>query len=295
MKLTFLGTSSMLPTHDRNHSAIFLEYKEQGILIDCGEGTQRQLRIAGIKPSKLSKILITHFHGDHVLGIPGVIQNLSAHNYSKTLEIYGPKGTKASINHLLSGIIFQGKIQLKIKELSQGIFYKNKDFQLEAKKLNHGNVPCIGYSFKEADKLKINTEYLKKFNLTQHPILKQLQAGKSITWQGKKIPVKQATLKNPGKKLAFILDTRYCQQAIALAKNSSVIIAESTWLEKEKKSQGFHLSAKDAALIAKKSKSNQLILTHFSQKYKSLEELEKEAKEIFSNTIMARDFLTLEI
>src|SRR3989338_5975414 len=204
----------MLPTIERNHSSIFLEYKEHGILIDCGEGTQKQLRIAHIKPSKISKLLITHFHGDHVLGIPGLIQNLSAHDYSSCLEIYGPKGTKANIKKMLSGIIFQGKINMKINEISDGIFYSNQDFSLESRKLQHGNIPCIGYAFHEKDKLKINTEYTKQFSLLQHPILKQLQQGKSIVWKGKKISVKKATIKKPGKKIAIILDTRYCSQAI---------------------------------------------------------------------------------
>ncbi len=285
----------MLPTHDRNHSSIFLDYNQEGILIDCGEGTQKQLRIAHIKPNKISKILITHFHGDHVLGIPGIIQNLAAHDYQETLEIFGPKGTKSNIKKLLSGIIFQGKINMKIQEISSGIFYKNSQFSLQAAKLNHGNVPCLGYSFIEKDKLKINLEYTKKFNLIQHPILKQLQSGKSIKWQGKTISVKQGTIKKPGKKITFILDTRYCQQAIKLAKSSDLLISESTWLEPEKKQHGHHLSAKDAALIAKNSKSKKLILTHFSQRYSNLSEFEKEAKEVFLNTTVARDFLTVEV
>ena len=97
----------MIPTRERNHSSILISYKDQGILVDCGEGTQRQLRIAGIKPSKITKLLITHWHGDHVLGIPGLIQNLAAHNYKNTLEICGPKGSKKYLRNLLSGIVIQ--------------------------------------------------------------------------------------------------------------------------------------------------------------------------------------------
>ena len=116
INITFLGTSSMIPTEDRNHSSIFLSYKNEGILIDCGEGTQRQLRIKKIKPSKITKLLITHWHGDHVLGIPGLIQNLGAHNYSKTLEIYGPKNSKkylsitADFSFLLCNVLMVIKI-----------------------------------------------------------------------------------------------------------------------------------------------------------------------------------------
>ncbi len=107
MKITFLGTSSMLPTKERNHSAIFIRYKNEGFLIDCGEGTQRQFRLANIPTTKVTKLLITHFHGDHVLGIPGLIQSLGTNNYKETLEIYGPRETEYRIKLMLSSIILK--------------------------------------------------------------------------------------------------------------------------------------------------------------------------------------------
>ncbi|PIN72584.1 ribonuclease Z, partial [Candidatus Woesearchaeota archaeon CG10_big_fil_rev_8_21_14_0_10_45_5] len=96
-EIVFLGTSSMVPTKERNHSSFFLGFRAEGILFDCGEGTQRQLKIAGINPNRITKILISHWHGDHTLGIPGLLQTLAANKYDKTLKIYGPKGTKKSI------------------------------------------------------------------------------------------------------------------------------------------------------------------------------------------------------
>ena len=101
MKITFLGTGAMLPTKERNPNAIFISYNSEGILIDCAEGTQKQLRLAGISPTKVTKLLITHWHGDHVLGIPGLIQSLGASNYTKKLEIYGPQGSK---NFFMNGL-----------------------------------------------------------------------------------------------------------------------------------------------------------------------------------------------
>ena len=294
MKITFLGTSAMLPTQDRNHSAIFLEHQQEGILIDCGEGTQKQLRIAHIKPSKISKILITHFHGDHMLGIPGIIQNLATHNYQSQLEIYGPPGLKSRIKKLLSGIIFQGRLDMKIHEISPGIFLKNKEFSLEARKLNHGNVICYGYAFKEADKLKINTEYTKKFGLTQHPVLRSLQQGRSILWKGKKIAVKLATFKRPGKKIAFILDTKPCPAASTLAKNADLAIIEPTWRDSKNKT-GYHLTAEEAAGIAKAARCKKLALTHFSQRYQDVTEFELVAKKLFPNTTAAKDFMVIEV
>ena len=293
--ITFLGTSAMIPTRERNHSSILISYKDQGILVDCGEGTQRQLRIAGIKPSKITKLLITHWHGDHVLGIPGLIQNLAAHNYKNTLEICGPKGSKKYLRNLLSGIVMQEKIKYEIKELSSGMFYKN-DFTLEAAPLNH-IIPCLAYSFREKDRRKINLDYLKKFNLTQHPLLGNLQKGKNIIYKGKKILASKATNIIPGKKITIIMDTAPTKNAVKIAKNSDLLIAESTWSKDLEKfvMKRKHLTAELAAKMAKQANAKKLILTHFSQRYNDIKQLEAEAKKVFKNTVLAEDFMQINI
>ena len=296
INITFLGTSSMIPTKERNHSSLLITYKNEGILVDCGEGTQRQLRIAGIRPGKITKLLITHWHGDHVLGIPGLIQNLAAHNYTKTLEIYGPKGSKKYLKNMMSGIILKERTKYVVKEISRGIFYKDLEFTLEATPVEHGT-PCLAYSFKEQDKRKINLSYLKKFKLKQHPLLGKLQKGKSITYQGKKISVKKATNLIPGKKITIVMDTAPTKSALTLAKNSDLLITESTWgsemeaLAKKRK----HLTSNLAAEMAKKAKVKKLILTHFSQRYKELESLKKQAQKIFKNIELAKDFMEVQL
>ncbi|MBI2508248.1 ribonuclease Z [Candidatus Woesearchaeota archaeon] len=293
--ITFLGTSAMIPTKERNHSSILISYKDQGILIDCGEGTQRQLRIAGIKPGKITKLLITHWHGDHTLGIPGLIQNLAAHNYKSTLEIYGPKGSKKYLKSLLSGIVMQERIKYEVKELSSGIFYKNS-FTLEAAQLNH-IIPCLAYSFKEKDRRKINLNYLKKFDLTQHPLLGDLQKGKNIVYKGKKILASKATNVIPGKKITIIMDTAPANSAVKIAKNSDILIAESTWSKDLEKfvMKRKHLTAEIAAKMAKQANAKKLILTHFSQRYNDIDQLEMEAKKVFKNTILAEDFMQINV
>ena len=139
MKLTFLGTSSMLPTEDRNTTAIILNHKAENILIDCGEGTQRQLRKAHISPAKITRLLITHWHGDHVLGIPGLLETLAKQNYTKTLYIYGPKGTKKYFKEMHKTFISQyNEIKIKIKEITKNeIFIDEKDFTVSSLKLDH--------------------------------------------------------------------------------------------------------------------------------------------------------------
>jgi ribonuclease Z len=294
MKITFLGTGAMLPTKERNTTAIFISYNNEGILIDCGEGTQKQLRYAGISHFKITKVLITHWHGDHVIGIPGLLQTLGASNYNKKLEIYGPKGSISFFRNMLNGLAFKFRIKCELKELSEGKFFENNDFYLIANKVKH-SINCLSYSLIEKDKLKINLNYTKKFGLTQHPLLGELQRGKDVVYNGKKIKVKDATTIKKGKRICFILDTYYDKKLINICKNADLLVSESTWLEKDKRIDKEHLSAKDAGLLAKRAKVKKLILTHFSQRYKNLDEILKEARKEFKNTEVAKDLMRFEI
>lgn|SRR3989344_674742 len=299
IRLTFLGTSSMLPTRERNHSSILLQYLNEGIMIDCGEGTQKQLRIANIPPTKITKLLITHFHGDHVLGIPGLLHCLVADNYQKKLEIYGPIGTKKYIDYMMKGISFKEfkRLNYSITELSSSrVFYKDKNFSLKCGKANH-NIPTLTYSFIENYKRKINLKYIAKFGLKTHPLLGQLQKGKDISYNGHKIKAKDATIIKKGRKITVILDTAVSSSLSSFAKDSDLLVCESTWAEDMERftEKRKHLTSKQAAQIAKKAKAKKLILTHFSQRYKNLEELLKEAKKVFKNTELAKDFMKIEI
>lgn len=285
----------MQPTKERSLFSILLNYENENILIDCGEGTQRQLKIADLKATKLTKILISHLHGDHIFGLPGLMQNLEVNNYSGLIEIYGPKGIKEFFDFLFRLGVFE-RLRYKITEIKEGIVCEGKSYCIKALKLDHRGA-CYGFEFKEKDRRKIDINYLKKFGLKQHPILKNLQQGKSIIWDNKRIDVNKATKLIKGKKISFILDTRYCDNCIKLAKDSDILISEATYLDelKEKAEEYKHLTAKQAALIAKKSKSKKLILTHFSQRYKDINEILKEAKTVFKNTECAEDFMKVKI
>ncbi|MFH1456402.1 MAG: ribonuclease Z [archaeon] len=294
--LTFLGTGCMMPTKDRSMIAMLLSYANENILIDCGEGTQRQFRLAGIKPTKITKILITHWHGDHTLGLAGLLQTLTGNEYSGTLELYGPEGSKTYVKKMFE--MFKGniKLDLKVFEISSGKFFESQDFYLEALPLKH-STPCLGYSFVEKDKHKIQMEKLEELGLKRNPLIKKLQVGEDIKWEGKIIKASEVTSVKKGKKVTFILDTLYCENAIKLAKEADVLICESTHDKalKAKAKEYNHLTSEDAATIAKKAKVDQLVLTHFSQRYKHTSILRKEAKMIFSNVVCAKDFLRFTI
>ncbi|MBI2108071.1 MBL fold metallo-hydrolase, partial [Candidatus Woesearchaeota archaeon] len=134
MQITFMGTSSMVPTKERNQIGVFVRTGSEGILIDCGEGIQRQFKIAGVSLTEITKILISHWHGDHVLGLPGLIQTLSSSDYSGTLEIYGPKETRKRFVSMFRTFVFDRKIDLKIHEIKKQVFFENDDLKLEAYK-----------------------------------------------------------------------------------------------------------------------------------------------------------------
>jgi ribonuclease Z len=286
----------MVPTKERNHSSVLLTYGSEGILVDCGEGTQRQLRLAGIPANKITKVLISHWHGDHVLGLPGLLQTLGSFEYSKPLEVYGPKGTKKHFSYMKGAFFFEERFEVSIKEVSRGVFLENKDFILEALPLEH-SVPCLGYRFIEKDKRKMRLDVIKKIGIPEGPLLGRLQEGKNVKFKGRKISPDEVTYRKKGKSIAFIFDTALCKNCILLAKEADILVSEATYADEleEKAGKYKHLTARQAAMIANNANVKKLVLTHFSQRYKSLDKIETEAREVFDNTICAKDFMRLNI
>jgi ribonuclease Z len=296
MELVFLGTSCMVPTKERNHTSVFLSFKGEGLLVDCGEGTQRQLKIAGIRPTRVTKILISHWHGDHVLGIPGLIQTLGASEYNQALEIYGPKGTKAHIKAMFDAFVFDRQFEIKVKEISSGTFFENKDFKLSALPLKHG-IATLGYAFEEKDRRRINVAFIKKLGIPEGPLLGKLQQGESVTFKGKKVKVEEATRIVAGKKIAFVLDTMPCENAYKIAEGADLLVSEAAYTSKlkDKAEQYKHMTAKEAGLIASRSSVKELILTHFSARYKNTLDLQEDAQTVFDNVRCAEDLMKVRL
>lgn len=296
IKITFLGTSDSIPSATRNHSAILLTYKGENILVDCGEGTQRQFRKARLNPGKITRLLITHWHGDHVLGIPGLLQTLALSGYNKTLFVYGPKGTKILMKALLKLFAIKEKIKIEVKEVN-GKFLDTEEFYLEAKKMQHGT-SCNAYSFVKKGLIRINKSKLKKYKIPTGKHLAKLKQGKNITFKGKKYSAKDLTFKEEDKKVSFILDTSMNKNAVLLAKNSDLFICESSFASdlKDKAKERKHLTSEQAAEIAKKSKSKKLILTHLSQRYDNdKKKILNEAKKVFKNTSLINDLDVINV
>ena len=295
VEITFLGTSSMQPTKKRNHSGLLLTYKSENILLDCGEGTQRQMRIAGIKPAKITRLLISHWHGDHVFGIPGLMSTMGADQYAKKLVIYGPKGTHQYLKNLWKSFAAKNIIEHVVHEVSTGKFFENDDFILEAQPLLH-SVPCVGFKFIEKDRRRIDVAKAKKLKLAG-PVLGKLQQGKTIIVKGKKIKADAMTYIVEGKKVAYIADTVPCKGANLLAKDVDLLISEGTHLDdiKQKTEKYMHLTVKQAALLASENNAKKLIVTHLSKRYKSVADIASEARTYFDNSIIAEDFMRVKV
>jgi len=301
IKLQFLGTSGSVPTETRGMPAVYIQYRGNRILFDCGEGTQRQMRIAKIPFMKLDKIFISHFHADHCLGLGGMIQTMDLFKRNKKLEIYGPK----SVHDVIEKVITTGHFvlegfdleinELKPRKVTQ--IYANQDYIIKCALLDH-TVPSIGYSFEEAPKRKFLKKKALALGVPEGILFKRLQEGENVKMGSKTIKPDDVLGKAvQGKKITYIPDTRPCAAAVELAKGSDILVHDSTFSHELQESaiEGKHSTAKEAAEIAKRAKVGKLYLNHFSQRYTDLKDLKKEAREVFSDTHIANDFDSIVI
>ena len=295
--IVFLGTGSAIPTLSRNHNAIIFNYKNRNFLIDCGEGTQRQIRKAKLNICKITDILITHMHGDHIFGLPGLLHTLSKSGYNRELMIYCPKGAAKKMKQFLDLTGVHG-IDYKIKEV-RGKFIDNPYFSISSLALDH-DVTCNGYMFEEKDRLRIDKKKLSKYNIKGKEVGKLIRK-KNVKIDGKLIKYKDLTFLEKGRKISFVFDTKYCSNVDKLIKNSDVAVMEGVFLGntsigKEMSKKYKHLTLEESARAGKKGKVKELIISHISQRYEFKEKfLLKEVKKIYKNVRIANDLMKVTI
>lgn len=306
MELEFLGTGAGLPAKHRNVTSIALRLlaeRNAVWLFDCGEGTQMQILHTTIKPRKIEKIFISHLHGDHIFGLPGLITSRSNQAGDKPLEIYGPRGLEDFIRTSLKISKTHLNYPLKFIEISsdEQTLFEDEQFIVSCKKLDHG-IASYGFRVAEKDhKGELQVEKLKALGIQPGPVYGKLKQGESITLaDGRIVEGKDFVGEDKKGRIITILgDTRYTTNAIALAEDADVLVHESTFNKHEEKlaKSYYHSTTQQAAKVAKKAGVNQLILTHISARYlnKDAIELEKEAQEVFSQTTIAKDFYWLEV
>ncbi|MCW1297521.1 MAG: ribonuclease Z [Candidatus Rehaiarchaeum fermentans] len=269
MESILLGTSSAFPTEERNHPSLYLNLNGKKILIDCGEGTQRQIRIAKLSP-EIDYIFITHWHADHSLGIVGIISSAKMLKLNLP-HIFGPKGTKKKIEELLNVFGIDAKISVtEINAPKEKKILDIDNFEVFAINLKH-TIPCLGYKIKEKDRIKINKEFLIKNGIKEGPYLKNLTLGKDIEYKGKIIKAKDATFKLKGKIIAYITDTKKIKSIEKFVKDADLLFIESTFMSELKKEANlyYHLSIEDSLKIAKLARVKKTVLIHISQRYKN--------------------------
>ena len=297
MELTFLGTSSAVPSKHRNHASIALKAFGEVMLFDCGEGTQRQLANAKISPMKIDKIFISHLHGDHILGLPGLIQSMGFRGRVEPLHIYGPAGIN-QLNEVISHFgYFTIEFPIKFHDLFEGKIIENEEYIIECVKTKH-NVDNLAYSICEKKKPRFLREKAIELGVSPGPDFGKLHNGFEVK-VGEKVIKPEQVLgeKRHGLKIVYSGDTKPCEAMIEFAKGSSVLIHESTYKTEDeiKATNNFHSTAAQAAKIAKEANVEKLILTHISTRYTNTDDLEKEAIEVFENSKVAYDFMNLEL
>ncbi len=291
--IVILGCSSQQPTRMRNHGAYLVRWNDEGLLFDPGEGTQRQFIFANVAPPVVTRIFISHFHGDHCLGLGSILMRLNLDKVTHPIHCYYPASGKRYFDRLRYGTIYHEIINVIEHPVTQpGLVHDDGKFRIEALELDHG-VDNLAWRITEPDTRKFDRNKLQAFGV-KGSLVKELEDKGIIIIDGQTVSLDDVSKIRAGDSIAVVIDTRYCQNAIDIARNAQVLICESTYLEEhiDLAKKHFHLTARQAATIAKQAGVHQLILTHFSARYQNLRPFEEEAKSVFPNTYVADDLLT---
>jgi len=298
MKLIFLGTSAAQPTENRGLSCVCLERDGEILMFDAGEAAQISYLKSGLGWNKKMKIFITHLHGDHCIGLLGLLQTMTMQQRTEPLEIYGPNGIEEFIAANIKVLNFGLSFSVIITIVKEGIIFDSKIYSIHACKANH-SVITYSYLFEEKDKPgRFNLEKAKILGIPEGKLWNQLQNGFEIKI-GEKIIIPQQVLgeKRHGKKIGISGDTIPTKELEKFFENCDYLVFDSTFLDEteERAQETFHSTAKQAALLSKNAKVKNLILTHFSARYKDETRHLEEAKQIHDSVITAKDFLEIDI
>jgi len=289
--LVILGSAAQQPTRYRNHSGYLFRWNNEGFLFDPGEGTQRQFIFAEVAPPVVNRIFISHFHGDHCLGLGSMLMRLNLDKVAHPIHCYYPASGKKYFDRLRYGTIYHENIEVIEHPVEEeGVVHDDGNFQIECVFLEHG-VENIGWRVTEKDTRKFDKEKLKSCGV-KGPLVSKLHREGSLKIDGKTVLLDDVSAIRKGESIAVVIDTRFCNQAIEIAKGARILLCESTYLDRDKDLafKHFHLTAKEAAQIAKEAGAEQLILTHFSARYLQGNEHQNEARKVFPNAYAADDF-----
>ena len=288
-ELVVLGTASQAPTRHRNHNGYLLRWDRHGILFDPGEGTQRQLTFAEVAPSTITRICISHFHGDHCLGLPGVVQRLSLDQVTHPVEVHYPAAGAAFADRLLHASAFHATAEIHERPAEDGTVVDMGDHRLVARALTHP-VPTLGWRLEEPDGRRMLPERLQAAGI-HGPDIGRLQRDGHLQVGGRTVSLEEMSVPRRGQRMAFIMDTGWCDAALTLADGVDLLVCESTFLDADEdlaRAYG-HLTAAQAARLAREAGARRLVLTHFSRRYPDPRAFGEEAAAVHDDVVVARD------
>lgn len=291
-ELVVLGTASQAPTRHRNHNGYLLRWDGEGILFDPGEGTQRQMLFAGVTASQITRICVTHFHGDHCLGLPGVLQRMSLDQVPHVVDVHYPAANRDLFDRLRYASIYQDRVRLRERPAgaeSADVLADLASFRLEAMALDHP-VPAIGYRLAEPGGRRMLPARLAAAGIAGPAVGMLIREG-AVRAGGRLVTAEEMSGARPGQRFAFVMDTRLCDAAFALADRADLLVIEATFADADQalaREYG-HLTAGQAGRIAAEAGVRRLVLTHFSQRYgpDGGSRLAAEAGAVFGGEVLA--------
>jgi ribonuclease Z len=286
-ELIVLGTASQVPTRARNHNGYLLRWDAEGLLFDPGDGAQRQMLMAGAAASDITRICVTHFHGDHCLGLPGIVQRLSLDKVTRPVHAHYPASGQQFFDRLRHASSFYDVTDIRQEPVRAGGVIATGPFgTVEARRLDH-SLDTFGYRLVEPDGRRILPERLREHGIAG-PRVRELQENGVLG----DVTLEQVSEPRPGQRFAFVMDTRLCDGVYELAERADMLVIESTYLHEDERhavAHG-HLTARQAATVAAESGVRKLVLTHFSQRYPDASRFAAEAAEVFDGeVVVARD------
>lgn len=295
-ELIVLGTASQTPTRYRNHNGYLLRWDGEGILFDPGEGTQRQLLVAGVSPWSFGRICITHLHGDHCLGLPGVVQRLSLDRVTHPVEVLYPSSGQVYIERLLHAAVFDEHVDVRQRPVAgPGVVDPGPPYTLTARRLDH--VPdTLGWRLEEPGGRTMVPERLEAAGIVG-PAVGELQRAGVVTVGDRRFRLEEMSVERPGQVVAFVMDTGLCDGAFELSQGADLVVCEATFAsaEADLARQFHHLTAAQAGRMAAEAGARRLVISHFSQRYPDESILLDEARAEFDDVIAARDFLRVPV
>lgn len=289
-ELIALGTASQVPTRYRNHNGYLLRWDDHGLLFDPGEGTQRQMIYAGVTTAAITRICVTHFHGDHCLGLAGISQRISLDRVQHEIAVHYPASGQVYFDRLRHASIFHDVAHITPRPIrTAGTIYEDADLTLSTLPLEHG-VEAWGYRLEEKAKRTMLPDRLAAAGV-RGPMVRRLMTEGSLEIDGRTVRLEDVSLPKPGQVFAFVMDTRLCKNAFELARGADMLVCESTYLhcDADLAHDHGHMTAVEAATIARDAGVRRLVLTHFSQRYTDTEAFVAEARAIHPDSIAARD------